>query len=160
MHVSLVLKPFLCLCWFCSHFQILVLNSIRKPKRIIIRGDDEWEYPFLVKGGEDLRLDQRIEQLFGIMNQILREDPACCQRGLRLRTYKVVPMTPRYTHVSSVLCWIDSVSLDCMYLHTVIVSRMFCMLFWECCMWHVCMYVRMYICMYVCMFVCTYCNSV
>ena len=69
---------------------------MRKPKRITIRGDDEWEYPFLVKGGEDLRLDQRIEQLFGIMNQILREDPASCQRGLRLRTYKVIPMTPRY----------------------------------------------------------------
>ena len=25
---------------------------------------------FLVKGGEDLRLDERIEQLFGIMNEV------------------------------------------------------------------------------------------
>ena len=43
--------------------QVLVLSSIRKPKRITIRGDDEKEYMFLVKGGEDLRLDQRIEQV-------------------------------------------------------------------------------------------------
>lgn len=41
------------------------MSSIRKPKRIIIRGDDEKDYMFLVKGGEDLRLDQRIEQVSG-----------------------------------------------------------------------------------------------
>lgn len=46
-------------------FQVLVLSSIRKPKRLIIRGDDEKDHMFLVKGGEDLRLDQRIEQVSG-----------------------------------------------------------------------------------------------
>lgn len=40
-----------------------MLKSIRKPKRLIIRGDDEKDHMFLVKGGEDLRLDQRIEQV-------------------------------------------------------------------------------------------------
>ena len=44
-------------------FQVLSLQSLRVPKRITIRGDDEREYKFLVKGGEDLRLDQRIEQV-------------------------------------------------------------------------------------------------
>lgn len=44
-------------------FQVLVLSSMRKPKRLIIRGDNEKDYMFLVKGGEDLRLDQRIEQV-------------------------------------------------------------------------------------------------
>ena len=37
---------------------------------------------FLVKGGEDLRLDERIEQLFGIMNEVrrgtAREEVQCC----------------------------------------------------------------------------------
>lgn len=42
-----------------------MLVSFRKPKRIIIRGDDEKDHMFLVKGGEDLRLDQRIEQVSG-----------------------------------------------------------------------------------------------
>ena len=36
---------------------------MRQPKRLIVRGDDEKEYKFLVKGGEDLRMDQRIEQV-------------------------------------------------------------------------------------------------
>lgn len=40
-----------------------MLTSIRKPKRLVIRGDDEKDHMFLVKGGEDLRLDQRIEQV-------------------------------------------------------------------------------------------------
>lgn len=29
------------------------------------------------------------------MNEILMEDSACSQRGLRLKTYQVIPMTPR-----------------------------------------------------------------
>lgn len=75
--------------------RVLVLSSIRRPKRLIIRGDDEKDHMFLVKGGEDLRLDQRIEQLFGVMNEVMSNDPACSQRCLRLKTYQVIPMTPR-----------------------------------------------------------------
>ncbi|XP_010628625.1 DNA-dependent protein kinase catalytic subunit [Fukomys damarensis] len=75
--------------------RIKVMNSIRRPKHIVIRGHNEREYPFLVKGGEDLRQDQRIEQLFEIMNVILSRDAACSQRNMQLRTYCVVPMTSR-----------------------------------------------------------------
>lgn len=39
------------------------MSSIRKPKRLTIRGDDEKDYLFLIKAGEDLRLDQRIEEV-------------------------------------------------------------------------------------------------
>ncbi|KAM6171214.1 DNA-dependent protein kinase catalytic subunit isoform 3-T3 [Erethizon dorsatum] len=73
--------------------RVKVMASIRRPKRIVIRGHDEREYPFLVKGGEDLRQDQRIEQLFEVMNIILSRDAACSQRNMQLRTYHVVPMT-------------------------------------------------------------------
>ncbi|XP_022110995.1 DNA-dependent protein kinase catalytic subunit-like [Acanthaster planci] len=75
--------------------QVKVLSSMRKPKRIVIRGNDEHDYSFLVKGGEDLRLDQRVEQLFRIMNSILEQDSTCSQQGLQLVTYEVIPMTPR-----------------------------------------------------------------
>ncbi len=47
--------------------KILVLNSMRKPKRLTIIGDNTKEYMFLVKGGEDLRHDQRIEQVYMYM---------------------------------------------------------------------------------------------
>uniref|UniRef100_A0A8D2M7W0 DNA-dependent protein kinase catalytic subunit n=1 Tax=Zonotrichia albicollis TaxID=44394 RepID=A0A8D2M7W0_ZONAL len=75
--------------------RISVMESLRKPKRITIRGSDEREYPFLVKGGEDLRQDQRIEQLFDVMNIILSQDATCSQRNLQLKTYQVIPMTTR-----------------------------------------------------------------
>ncbi|KAL6490371.1 hypothetical protein MHYP_G00007160 [Metynnis hypsauchen] len=75
--------------------RVKVMTSIRRPKRVIMRGDDEKDHPFLVKGGEDLRQDQRIEQLFGVMNIILSQDAACSQRSLMLRTYQVIPMTSR-----------------------------------------------------------------
>ncbi|KAK2172232.1 hypothetical protein NP493_979g00000 [Ridgeia piscesae] len=48
---------------------------------------------FLVKCGEDLRLDHRLETLFSVMNQVYALDPMCRQRKLQLRTYKVIPMT-------------------------------------------------------------------
>jgi len=70
--------------------QVLILESKQLPKRIKIRGDDEKEHTFLVKGGEDLRNDERIEQLFEAMNLVMSADPACCQAGLSCRTYKVI----------------------------------------------------------------------
>ncbi|PIK41530.1 putative DNA-dependent protein kinase catalytic subunit [Apostichopus japonicus] len=75
--------------------QVRTLQSLRKPKTIKIRGHDQKDYEFLVKGGEDLRLDQRIEQLFCIMNDIMAEDTACSSRELNLTTYQVTPMTSR-----------------------------------------------------------------
>ncbi|CAN9506484.1 unnamed protein product [Ophioblennius macclurei] len=75
--------------------RVKVMSSIRRPKRLIIRGDDERDHPFLVKGGEDLRQDQRIEQLFGVMNIVLSHDTSCTQRGLQLRTYQVIPINTR-----------------------------------------------------------------
>uniref|UniRef100_A0A3Q3H3K6 DNA-dependent protein kinase catalytic subunit n=1 Tax=Labrus bergylta TaxID=56723 RepID=A0A3Q3H3K6_9LABR len=75
--------------------RVKVMSSIRQPKRLIIRGDDEQDHPFLVKGGEDLRQDQRIEQLFSVMNILLSHDAACTHRGLTLRTYQVIPISTR-----------------------------------------------------------------
>ena len=72
-----------------------MLPSIRRPKRITVRGNDEKEYRYLVKCGEDLRQDQRIEQLLDLMNGIYSRHAACRQKHLRIRTYQVVPMTPR-----------------------------------------------------------------
>lgn len=75
--------------------QLLVLRSMRRPKKVVIRGNDQRDYPFLVKGGEDLRLDQRVQQIFSVMNQIFTQDPACSTRQIHIRTYHVLPMTPK-----------------------------------------------------------------
>jgi DNA-dependent protein kinase catalytic subunit len=101
---------------------LLVMSSIRKPKRITFYGGSGREHMFLVKGGEDLRNDERIEQLFVLMNSLLASSAASGNgswafgsaeieaqsagggigRGvatknssLRARTFTVVPMTSK-----------------------------------------------------------------
>eukprot|EP00929_Paragymnodinium_shiwhaense_P072346 TRINITY_DN36721_c0_g4_i1.p1 TRINITY_DN36721_c0_g4~~TRINITY_DN36721_c0_g4_i1.p1 ORF type:complete len:4159 (-),score=1064.84 TRINITY_DN36721_c0_g4_i1:194-12097(-) len=70
---------------------VLVMSSKQKPKRVKILGSDEREHWFLVKAGEDLRLDARIEQLFEAMNGLLASTATA---GLKIRTYTVVPLLP------------------------------------------------------------------
>lgn len=94
--------------------RVKVMSSIRRPKRLIIRGDDERDHSFLVKGGEDLRQDQRIEQLFGVMNVLLSHDAACAHRGLLLRTYQVIPITTRI----GVIEWMENTCTLKEFLHS------------------------------------------
>jgi DNA-dependent protein kinase catalytic subunit len=65
------------------------MSSLRKPKRICIYGTDEREHHFLVKGGEDLRLDERIQQLFRVMNDVVKKNGLCSSQNIQVGTYKV-----------------------------------------------------------------------
>jgi DNA-dependent protein kinase catalytic subunit len=80
---------------------ILIMRSIRRPKRLTIFGTDEKTYKILVKGIEDLRLDQRIEQLFTVMSSLLEN--SADQRDLKICTFAVVPMTKTL----GILEWVD-----------------------------------------------------
>ncbi|KAI8820570.1 uncharacterized protein EV422DRAFT_578857 [Fimicolochytrium jonesii] len=87
-----------------SSFQseVLVMASIRRPKRLTIVGSDEKNQHWLIKGGEDLRLDQRVQEMFSVMNNIMANDSGC--QDLQLRTYKVVPMSRNL----GILEWVDN----------------------------------------------------
>jgi len=84
--------------------QLLILASIRRPKRITVHGSNEKDYHLLIKGGEDLRLDQRVQQLFQIMNKVFTDDPYCQNRGLYIKTFNVVPITNRLGSFE----WVDN----------------------------------------------------
>lgn len=45
-------------------------------------GSDGKEYQFLLKGHEDLRQDERVMQLFGLVNSLLRNNPDTLHRNL------------------------------------------------------------------------------
>ena len=82
--------------------QLLVMSSVRRPKRLRVYTSHGRELLYLVKGGEDLRNDERIEQLFGLMNSIVADRAgadaggrAATDSSLRARTYEVVPMTSK-----------------------------------------------------------------
>ncbi|XP_043248597.1 DNA-dependent protein kinase catalytic subunit-like [Colletes gigas] len=88
---------------------VKVMHSIRKPVRITMLGNDAKEYHFLVKFGEDLRQDQRLQQLFTIMNKTLNIDAACKQRHLSIDTYQVIPLS----RTVGLIQWIENTrSLD------------------------------------------------
>lgn len=48
-------------------------------------GSNGHEFMFLLKGHEDLRQDERVMQLFGLVNTLLANDPASLRKNLRYK---------------------------------------------------------------------------
>eukprot|EP00884_Botryococcus_braunii_P014588 jgi/Botrbrau1/2312/Bobra.39_1s0001.1 len=67
-----------------------VFASKQQPKKLQMYGDDFRTYEWVVKGGEDVRVDQRVEQLFGACNGRLDSHPGASSYNLRVPTYDVV----------------------------------------------------------------------
>jgi len=92
--------------------EILVMKSTARPKRLKMRGSDGKEYVWLVKGGEDLRQDERLQQLFSSINHTLSADVKCSQRRLNLITYAVIPVSKR----TGLVEWVqDTEPMDTLY---------------------------------------------
>lgn len=83
---------------------VQVFPSLRKPFKISLLGSDGKTYSFLVKYGEDLRQDERIQQLQNLMSNQLKADKNCCHHKLFLRTYQVFPMDTMF----GLLSWIEN----------------------------------------------------
>ncbi|XP_060523292.1 DNA-dependent protein kinase catalytic subunit-like isoform X2 [Cylas formicarius] len=80
---------------------VAVMRSMRRPIKVTMVGMDGKEYPFLVKFGEDVRQDQRIEQLLRQMNAI------CANGGRKTHqvvTYQVVPLSKRL----GIIQWVEN----------------------------------------------------
>ncbi|KAJ9460065.1 Serine/threonine-protein kinase TOR [Diplonema papillatum] len=54
------------------HPEVRVIQSKQKPKVINMVGDDGKHYKFLLKGHEDMRQDERVMQLFGLVNALFK----------------------------------------------------------------------------------------
>lgn len=85
---------------------VMVIGSLRKPIRIVIRGSDEKDHKYLVKWGEDLRTDQRMQQVFTLMNSLYQSSPLCAHASFlpSLDTYQVVPLSLEI----GILKWVES----------------------------------------------------
>ena len=81
-----------------------VMVSKQRPRRIAIHGSDGTEYRFLLKGHEDLRLDERVMQLFGLVNALFGSDPATAmQTALQIQRYPVIPLNSN----AGLIGWVD-----------------------------------------------------
>ncbi|VDP96087.1 unnamed protein product, partial [Trichobilharzia regenti] len=77
---------------------ITILPTKTRPKRLLLRAQNGRTYPYLLKGLEDLRLDDRIMRLFEITNlaavQLSSDGSGYCENMLA-RTYSVTPLGVR-----------------------------------------------------------------
>ena len=51
--------------------ELSVLQSKQRPRKLKVYGSDDKEYHFLLKGREDVRLDERVMQFLGLVNKLL-----------------------------------------------------------------------------------------
>ena len=89
-----------------------VITSKQRPRRLHIHGSDGKDYGYLLKGHEDLRQDERVMQLFGLVNSLLANTPATSGRDLSIARYAVVPLSPN----SGLIGWVP----NCDTLHALI----------------------------------------
>ena len=83
---------------------LTVLNSKQHPRKIIIYGNDGKEYPFLLKGHEDIRQDERVMQLFGLINTLLSKDSDTREKNLFIKRYPVIPLS----HNTGIIGWVSN----------------------------------------------------
>ncbi|XP_066259712.1 serine/threonine-protein kinase mTor [Euwallacea similis] len=97
-----------------AYFQrsLEVITSKQRPRKLIIRGSNGKDYMFLLKGHEDLRQDERVMQLFGLVNTLLQKDPDTFRRNLTIQRYVVIPLSTK----SGLIGWVP----HCDTLHTLI----------------------------------------
>ncbi|KAH1016334.1 serine/threonine-protein kinase Tor isoform X2 [Dendroctonus ponderosae] len=103
-------QPVVRIAYFQSSLE--VITSKQRPRKLIIRGSNGKDYMFLLKGHEDLRQDERVMQLFGLVNTLLQKDPDTFRRNLTIQRYVVIPLSTK----SGLIGWVP----HCDTLHTLI----------------------------------------
>jgi FKBP12-rapamycin complex-associated protein len=94
----------------CPHVDII--NSKQRPRKVVLAGSDGRLYGFLLKGHEDLRQDERVMQLFGLVNTLLANDHETGRRDFSIRRYAVTPLS----HTAGLVGWVP----NCDTLHALI----------------------------------------
>ncbi|CAM8904260.1 unnamed protein product [Rhodiola kirilowii] len=92
--------------------QLVIITSKQRPRKLTILGSDGEEYAFLLKGHEDLRQDERVMQLFGLVNTLLVNSRRTAEKDLSIQRYSVIPLSPN----SGLIGWVP----NCDTLHQLI----------------------------------------
>jgi len=71
--------------------QLRVYDSKQCPKDVVIKGEDGSFYQYLLKGHEDLRMDERVMNFFKLVNSILKKEDRF--HSHLLQTMEVIPLS-------------------------------------------------------------------
>ncbi|KAL0226187.1 hypothetical protein P9112_013511 [Eukaryota sp. TZLM1-RC] len=87
------------------HHRLSVFSSKQRPRKLTITGSDGNKYLYLLKGREDLRQDERVMQLYGLINSLMfqaKYGPAIeksknmsVRHDLSIERYNVIPLSPK-----------------------------------------------------------------
>lgn len=91
---------------------IQIFGTKQRPRKISMFGSNGFEYVFLLKGHEDLRQDERVMQIFGLVNNLLLKNNETARRDLAIQRYNVIPLSQN----TGLLQWL----LNCDTLHSLI----------------------------------------
>ncbi|KAF8749146.1 Atypical PIKK FRAP protein kinase, partial [Rhizoctonia solani] len=80
-----------------------VITSKQRPRRLTLKGSDGKDYQYVLKGHEDLRQDERVMQLFGLVNSLLYLDSESYKRHLHIQRFPVIPLAPN----AGLLGWVQ-----------------------------------------------------
>ncbi|XP_076451616.1 serine/threonine-protein kinase mTOR-like isoform X2 [Babylonia areolata] len=103
-------QPIICIQRVQAFLQ--VITSKQRPRKLSIFGSDGKEYQFLLKGHEDLRQDERVMQLFGLVNSLLRNNADTFRRNLTITRFAAIPLSTN----SGLIGWVP----HCDTLHSLI----------------------------------------
>ncbi|ORX48897.1 hypothetical protein BCR36DRAFT_328589 [Piromyces finnis] len=81
-----------------------LIGGINLPKVIECIGSDGQIYKQLVKGSDDLRQDAVLSKIFNLMNLLLTKNQSTRKRHLSIRTYNIIPLSPR----SGIIEWVQN----------------------------------------------------
>ncbi|KAH9632713.1 hypothetical protein HF086_013085 [Spodoptera exigua] len=95
---------------FDNNFELV--GGVNCPKKINCQDNTGRNHILLIKGGDDLKQDAVMQQVFTIVNTLLEKNPVTNKNKLHIRTYKVVPMS----RLSGVLEWCEGTIPMGMYL--------------------------------------------
>ncbi|KAB7505469.1 Serine-protein kinase ATM [Armadillidium nasatum] len=80
------------------------VGGINQPLKLsLLSSDGIWSHE-LLKGNDDLRQDAVLEQVFNVMNELLRKDKEAVKQKLCVKTYLVVPLSQK----TGVIQWCDN----------------------------------------------------
>lgn len=84
--------------------RLSVISSKQRPRKFGLVGTDGKTYQYLLKAHEDIRQDERVMQLFGLVNTLLNSDSSTAKRLLEIKTYFVMPLS----QTSGLIEWVPT----------------------------------------------------
>ncbi|KAL3475819.1 armadillo-type protein [Aspergillus californicus] len=95
-------RPIICIVSFDPILH--VLQTKKRPRRMTLKGNDGNSYMYALKGHEDIRQDERVMQLFGLVNTLLDNDSESFKRHLSVQRFPAIPLSQN----SGIIGWVTN----------------------------------------------------